>query len=127
MDNRTVKINANCNYRKAQVSLELTITIFIMLLLLVATARVFVWLSQRMVLRNQDYEATRVAAGSAVPTITRTCLKCFDKTGSAVQPPDPCNPPNHCTEWKEEVSDPAEIQVNETNYPRLDVFENWRR
>ncbi|GEM_PF-2741992 len=117
--------------RKAQVTLELSISIFLMLLLLVATARIFVWLSSRMVQRQVDYEATAVAAGSVeVSTPKLVCTKCLDVlNGREIQPPDPCNRPYICKAWRYVTppdSTPGIVdEQNEQDYPKLNIFENW--
>lgn len=50
--------------RKAQTSLETTLALAGALLLMFGALKVFTWLAGTMVLRQQDYEATRVEAGS---------------------------------------------------------------
>jgi hypothetical protein len=85
--------------RKAQATLELSISIFLMLLLLVASARIFVWLSSRIVQRHSDYERTAVYSGSVEPW------------GWHGAPPD-------LTPW---IVD----ENNAQDYPKLDIFENW--
>jgi len=47
-----------------QVSLEVTVAFICIMLLLFASVRIFVWMNQRMVQRQKDYENSRVAAGS---------------------------------------------------------------
>ena len=49
---------------KAQVSLELSIALISVLILLLGSLNVFVWVNQRLVWRQRDYEDTRVKAGS---------------------------------------------------------------
>ena len=61
---------------KAQVSLELVASIFILLLLLAGCLKLFVWLNERMVLRQEDYEGT---GGSA--TYSRVTAGRSDQTG----------------------------------------------
>lgn len=48
-----------------QTTLELTAALIILMMFLVASARIFVWLNERIVYRQHQYETTRVAAGSA--------------------------------------------------------------
>lgn len=48
-----------------QASLELSAALIIVMLLLVATVKMFVWFNERMMLRQRDYEATRITAGQA--------------------------------------------------------------
>lgn len=45
---------------RAQVSLELSISLIAACILLVASVKLFVWLNNRFILRQQDYEAGRV-------------------------------------------------------------------
>lgn len=49
---------------RAQVSLEVTVAFICIMVLLFASVRIFVWMNQRMVQRQKDYEDTRIAAGS---------------------------------------------------------------
>jgi hypothetical protein len=48
--------------RRAQVSLELAASFITMLILLFGSIQVFLWVNKQLVTRQQDYEATRVAA-----------------------------------------------------------------
>jgi len=50
---------------KAQVSLEMAIALIGVMVILFASINVFVWLNKRLVMRQRDYENTRVAAGNA--------------------------------------------------------------
>ena len=47
-----------------QSTLEMTASLIVLMLLLVGAARIFVWLNERMVYRQSEYERTRVTAGS---------------------------------------------------------------
>ena len=53
--------------RRAQSSLEMTLAMIGALVLLFGSIKVFIWLAQRLVARQQAYENTRVAAGSSAP------------------------------------------------------------
>jgi len=55
--------------RKAQSTLELTVAMIAVFILLLASVKTFVWVNQRMVLRQEDYEGTRVAAASNNPGV----------------------------------------------------------
>lgn len=50
---------------KAQVSLEMGLALVGVFLLLVAVINVFTWVNKRLITRQQDYEKTRVRAGSS--------------------------------------------------------------
>lgn len=52
---------------EGQASLEMTAAVIGALLLLVGCLQVFVWINQRMVARQQSYEATRLPAASTAP------------------------------------------------------------
>ena len=49
---------------RGQSSLEMTAALIMVLLLLVAAVRIFAWLNRRIIYRQEDYEATRIEAGS---------------------------------------------------------------
>lgn len=49
---------------KGQTTLEMTAALVVLMMLLVASARVFVWVNERMVYRQSEYERTRITAGS---------------------------------------------------------------
>lgn len=68
---------------RGQVSLEITIAFIALFILLLGSVKIFVWLNEQMVLRQEDYESTRVAGGSSN----------------------------------------SEVQVDESDYPKLDIFE----
>ena len=60
----------NLNPRKqggknGQVSLELAASLVVLFILLFGTIQVFLWLNKRLVQRQQDYEANRVAAANS--------------------------------------------------------------
>ena len=55
--------------QRGQASLEMTVALMGTLLLLFGSVKVFVWMTQRLVARQQSYEATRVEAGS-VPQVS---------------------------------------------------------
>lgn len=55
--------------RKAQASLELALSLTCALLLLFGSLNLFLWLNRRIVHRQEDYENTRVAAGSNQPGV----------------------------------------------------------
>lgn len=94
------------NYRRAQTTLELTIALVLIMILLVGSAKIFVWLNGRMVQRAEDYEGSRIAAGS-VPA------------GAVDLSPE--------LEWQENM-DPGELDfenqklVDESAYAPLNVF-----
>ena len=48
----------------AQVSLELALSLICVFLLLLGCLKVFVWVNSRLVMRQEDYERSRVSAGS---------------------------------------------------------------
>jgi len=75
-----------------QVTLEMAIALIGVMALLFATINVFIWVNKRLVMRQRDYENTRVAAGNAPMTSTA-----------------------------------AEIQVDETWYSKLYIFEGWKK
>ncbi len=49
---------------RGQSSLEMTAALIMVLLMLVAAVRIFAWLNRRIIYRQEDYEASRIAAGS---------------------------------------------------------------
>ena len=53
--------------RSGQSSLEMTLAMIGALLLLFGSIKVFTWLAQRIVARQQAYENSRVSAGSSAP------------------------------------------------------------
>lgn len=86
-----------------QASLELTVALILVMLLLVGSIKVFVWLNERMVMRQLDFERTRVAAGSTPPaSVSYTYL-------------DNASP--------EALAISGEVMVDESAYPALNIFE----
>ncbi len=53
--------------RRGQSSLEMTVAIAGLVLLLLGSVKIFAWLAERIVSRQQSYEATRQAAGNGDP------------------------------------------------------------
>ena len=66
IDNKT---QINTNNRKGQSSLEMTVALIAVFVLCFGSVNMFIWLNERMVLRQEGYEATRVAAASDNPGI----------------------------------------------------------
>jgi len=58
-----VKLNGNKKI-KAQVSLELAFAFFCIFILIIAAVKLSTWLIGRMVVRQEDYENSRVSASS---------------------------------------------------------------
>ena len=58
-----VKLNGN-KKMKAQVSLELAFAFICIFILIIAAVKLSTWLIGRMVVRQEDYEGSRVSAGS---------------------------------------------------------------
>jgi len=54
---------------KGQASLELAASFICILLLLWASFKVFLWVTERFVVRQEDYEASRVSAGDYNPGV----------------------------------------------------------
>lgn len=50
--------------KNAQVSLEIALSLICILLLLLGTLKVCLWVNQRFVLRQRDFETTRTNLGS---------------------------------------------------------------
>ena len=57
-------VSKSINKKKAQATIEVTLAFICFFLLLFGTLKIFIWMNERMVRRQQDYEATRVEAGS---------------------------------------------------------------
>ena len=53
---------------KAQSTLEFTVALVAAFILLLGSVKLFVWLNERMVLRQEAYESTRVRAGQSFST-----------------------------------------------------------
>lgn len=49
----------------AQATLEITLALISVLLLLLGSLKLFLWVNQRLVQRHQDYENSRVSAGTS--------------------------------------------------------------
>ncbi len=47
-----------------QTSLEMTVALVMVMMLLLASVKIFLWLNQRIVIQQVDYENTRVQAGN---------------------------------------------------------------
>lgn len=61
-----MKARMNTNGRRGQVSLELAVAmITLVVVLMMGSFRLFIWANQRLVRRQSDYEASRLAAGSS--------------------------------------------------------------
>lgn len=56
-------------FKRGQSTLELTVAMIAVFILLLASVKTFVWVNQRMVLRQEDFEATRVTAASNNPGV----------------------------------------------------------
>ncbi|MBU3934116.1 hypothetical protein KKD20_06880 [Patescibacteria group bacterium] len=67
---------------KAQSTLEITVALIAVFILFLGSVKIFVWVNERMVLRQEAYEKTRVSAGSSN----------------------------------------FEVQVDESDFPKLDIF-----
>lgn len=50
--------------RRGQASLEMAVAMFGAILLLLGSIKIFVWMAQRLVARQQSYDSTRKAAAS---------------------------------------------------------------
>jgi len=61
-----------------QASLEMTLAMIGALLLVAAGAKVYLWINERLISRQQAYEASRVVAGSTQPGV-------FDNSASQVR------------------------------------------
>jgi hypothetical protein len=55
--------------KRSQVSLELAASLVVIFILIFGTLQVFLWLNKRLVQRQQDYEANRVAAANSASEI----------------------------------------------------------
>jgi len=49
---------------RGQSSLEMTVGMIMVLMMLVAAVRIFAWINRRLIYRQEDYEASRISAGS---------------------------------------------------------------
>ena len=52
---------------KGQSTMEVGIALIVVILFLLASLKIFLWLNNRMVWRQQEYERTRINAGSQWP------------------------------------------------------------
>jgi len=64
--------------QRGQASLETTLAMLGALLLLLGSVKVYLWVNERLISRQQAYEATRVAAGSTQPGV-------FDNSASQLR------------------------------------------
>ena len=62
------------NSDQGQASIEFSLALILSLFFLVLTVRLFVMLNGNMILRQQDYENTRVLAGSTIPETNANLL-----------------------------------------------------
>lgn len=65
MANKLVITQINRRSKKAQVTLELASSFICILLLLWGSLQLLLWVNKRFVVRQVEYEATRVDAGSS--------------------------------------------------------------
>jgi len=65
--NRNNKTKIKQDKRNGQSTLEVTVALVAAFILLFGAVKVFVWVNERMVLRQEQYEATRVEAASDSP------------------------------------------------------------
>lgn len=63
----THSLSRSSLFRRGQASLEMTVALMGTLLLLFGSVKVFLWMVERLVVRQQSYETTRVAAGGDEP------------------------------------------------------------
>ena len=52
---------------RGQTTLELTTALIVVMMLLIGSVKIFMWLNERIVRRQMDYEAQRVDAANAPP------------------------------------------------------------
>ena len=62
-------LEAQSSKVKAQSTLEITVALVAVFILLLGSTKILVWLNERMVLRQEAYESSRVAAGKAAPGV----------------------------------------------------------
>jgi hypothetical protein len=98
MFRRVIKMN-----KRAQTSIEATLAFVCILVLLFGAVRIFIWFSERIAHRQEDYEAQRVQAGSQPPHGT------FSIGGGHHH--------SHVV-----GSETPEVQVDESVYPPLDIL-----
>ena len=88
-----------------QATLELSVALILVLILIVASLRIFLWINQRIVQRQEQYDSQRVTAGSQN-------MQLMDFAS---------------TENKKDLSEGVlaingEVQVDESGYQKLNVF-----
>lgn len=88
---------------KAQVALEAAIAISCVLILLLGALKIFLWINQRVVQRQEDYEATRISAGSVDPYT-------YKEDGGVSKEPNLA------------VREEIDTLMDESKYPKLDIF-----
>ena len=66
---RTKPMNGKRLFKRGQSTLELTVAMIAVFILLLSSVKIFVWVNQRMVLRQEDFEQSRVAAASNNPGV----------------------------------------------------------
>jgi len=86
---------------RGQSTLELTAALVVIVILLIGSVKIFLWLNDSMVRRQVNYEATRVAAGSA--EFEAVNLVSMDNVEA------------NATSFNE-------LMVDESNYPKLNIF-----
>ncbi len=69
-----------CSGRRGQASLEMTVALIGAVLLLLGSFKVWLWVNERLVRRQQDYEASRMTANNnaAMDGADRLRLKIFE-------------------------------------------------
>jgi len=89
MNLRVSCIMNRASKRRAQASIEVTLAFICIFILLFGSIKIFIWFTERIVRRQEDYEQTRVLAGSLS---------------------------------KGQTLEQAGANLNESNYPKLDIF-----
>ena len=102
----------NLQLKKGQATLEITVALVAVFTLLLGSTKILVWLNERMVLRQEAYESSRVAAG---------------RTGSGVVEVDESGFPELDifgvnTEVGAGSTDPV-VEVVESGFPEPDIFD----
>lgn len=59
--------NGKLRGKKAQVTLEIALGLVCVFILLFGAVKIFMWANNRFIMRQEDYEKTRVTAGSSNP------------------------------------------------------------
>ena len=88
--------------KNAQSSMEVSAALIAVFILVIGSARIFSWVNKRMVMRQQKYESTRVAAGSTQDSIN-------PETGKAA-------------ETATEAIGKYTVEVDEEGLPQLKIF-----